>query len=143
MVAIIGKMFKLDKSNTRKKTTAGQWAVVSSYAKNASDKMEANLEVYQDEEDARAVAAGLSATAAAGGEELGAAEAAKVAECRGRRLQLFSLLTGEPLQLIRLGDVGKPPVLRAVCCDGDSEEGRAYVSDFANHRVAVLKLRAP
>ena len=45
MVAIVGNVFQLDKSNSSKKTTAGQWAVVIAYAKNAADNMEASLEV--------------------------------------------------------------------------------------------------
>ena len=67
-----------------------------------------------------------------------------VSECRGRRVQLLSL-RGEPLQLVwlpRSGAASRLPVLRSVCCSVD-EDGRAYVCDFANHRVAILRLLEP
>jgi len=60
-----------------------------------------------------------------------------VSECSGRRIQVFSL-AGEPLQVCWPTARAQRPVnLRSICCQDD---GRAYVADFANHRVAVLRL---
>ena len=76
-----------------------------------------------------------------------------VSECRGRRIQLLALQTGEPLQFITLppdGPNNKSASLRSVCVAAEDinlenappDEGRAYAVDFANHRVAILKLSA-
>lgn len=61
-----------------------------------------------------------------------------VSECAGRRIQLMSL-EGEPLQLVKLTQpctAKQPAVLRSVCY----ADGKAYVCDFANHQIVVLRL---
>ena len=79
-----------------------------------------------------------------GGVAVDAKQRLLVSECRGQRLQLFSL-EGEPLQLVHVPPfvphmtAKRPAVLRGVCCSED-DEGKAYVCDFANHRIGVVKL---
>lgn len=70
-----------------------------------------------------------------------------VAECRGCRVQVMTL-AGEPLQIVwlRLG-APKQVVLRGISCatgsTGSSTGSDAFVCDFANHRVGMLRLIDP